>query len=514
MEEEQLPLQGSVEVVIEETQADAASRPERKKKKRWGEETEAGKKVLEHVAGGGTQPSLLPTASSQAAAASASAPDSSASVEDEERAGKRRKSRWAPQEARPTGTIVISGLPGTITLPATLAHLVDCNPETVELQSQINQVNQKIALASIGKLIDDVPEDRRSPSPEPLYNEAGARVNTRDQRIKEKLQRDRTELITEMIKRNPSFKPPSDYRPERKYRRIPIPTHDYPGYNFFGLIIGPRGNTQKRMERETNTKIAIRGRGSVKEGRAKKDPSAKSDPSDTEELHVLITGETEDSLDKAADAIQRLLRPLDEGMNEHKRLQLRELASLNGTLREHEMMELQRESEAGGAEPYQLPDALRARADEQYARDQERMNPGSAEEAGKMETEYRSFLQELGGTEPGNDESHVFGPNAGPDRRGRGPPMGRDMGPPMGVANGSATHGTANATHGTATPSSAAPSTATATATTARTTTTAAAPAATEAPPTLTAVTGGPAGIGSTIAGAGRTCAMAGETGM
>lgn len=32
-----------------------------------------------------------------------------------------------------------------------------------------------------------------------------------------------------MIKRNPSFKPPSDYRPERKYRRIPIPTHDYPG---------------------------------------------------------------------------------------------------------------------------------------------------------------------------------------------------------------------------------------------------------------------------------------------
>lgn len=52
------------------------------------------------------------------------------------------------------------------------------------------------------------------------------------------------------------------------------------------------------MERETNTKIAIRGRGSVKEGRSKKDPSAKSDPSDTEELHVLITGETEDSLDK------------------------------------------------------------------------------------------------------------------------------------------------------------------------------------------------------------------------
>lgn len=143
MDVESVPSLEVLDVVIEEQpQTDAASRPERKKKKRWGEETEAGKKVLEHVAGGGTQPSLLPATSThtQAAAASASAPESNASLEEEERAGKRRKSRWAPQEARPTGTIVISGLPGTITLPATLAHLVDCNPETVELQSQINQV--------------------------------------------------------------------------------------------------------------------------------------------------------------------------------------------------------------------------------------------------------------------------------------------------------------------------------------------------------------------------------------
>lgn len=52
-----------------------------------------------------------------------------------------------------------------------------------------------------------------------------------------------------MIKANPSFKPPADYRPEKKYRKLRIPLEDYPGYNFIGLIIGPRGNTQKRMER-------------------------------------------------------------------------------------------------------------------------------------------------------------------------------------------------------------------------------------------------------------------------
>lgn len=38
-----------------------------------------------------------------------------------------------------------------------------------------------------------------------------------------------------------------------------IPQDTFPTYNFIGLIIGPRGNTQKRMQKETNTKIAIRG---------------------------------------------------------------------------------------------------------------------------------------------------------------------------------------------------------------------------------------------------------------
>jgi hypothetical protein len=57
------------------------------------------------------------------------------------------------------------------------------------------------------------------------------------------------ELITEMIKINPNYKPPADYRPEKKYRKLRIPIDDYPGYNFIGLIIGPRGNTQKRMEK-------------------------------------------------------------------------------------------------------------------------------------------------------------------------------------------------------------------------------------------------------------------------
>jgi hypothetical protein len=50
------------------------------------------------------------------------------------------------------------------------------------------------------------------------------------------------------------------------------------------------------MLQETNCKIAIRGRGSVKEGRSRKE--AKPDPSDNEDLHVLITAEDDESADR------------------------------------------------------------------------------------------------------------------------------------------------------------------------------------------------------------------------
>lgn len=53
------------------------------------------------------------------------------------------------------------------------------------------QVNQKLQLIGQGKWVDEEPEQRRSPSPEPLYNEQGARTNTREQRAKDKLLRQR-----------------------------------------------------------------------------------------------------------------------------------------------------------------------------------------------------------------------------------------------------------------------------------------------------------------------------------
>lgn len=49
------------------------------------------------------------------------------------------------------------------------------------------QVTQKLALAQAGRIDDERPRGERSPSPEPVYNEAGVRINMREQRAKDRL---------------------------------------------------------------------------------------------------------------------------------------------------------------------------------------------------------------------------------------------------------------------------------------------------------------------------------------
>jgi len=49
--------------------------------------------------------------------------------------------------------------------------------------------------------------------------------------------------------------------------RVAIPQEEHPEINFVGLLIGPRGNTLKGLEKDTGAKIIIRGKGSVKEGK-------------------------------------------------------------------------------------------------------------------------------------------------------------------------------------------------------------------------------------------------------
>lgn len=52
----------------------------------------------------------------------------------------------------------------------------------------------------------------RSPSPEPIYNSEGKRLNTREFRVRKKLEEERHVLIQEALSLNEDYKPPSDYK--------------------------------------------------------------------------------------------------------------------------------------------------------------------------------------------------------------------------------------------------------------------------------------------------------------
>jgi splicing factor 1 len=91
------------------------------------------------------------------------------------------------------------------------------------------------------------------------------------------------------------------------------------------------------METESGAKIAIRGKGSVKEGKGRSDAAHTSNQE--EDLHCLIMADTEEKVNKAKDLIHNVIETaasIPEGQNELKRNQLRELAALNGTLRDDE----------------------------------------------------------------------------------------------------------------------------------------------------------------------------------
>jgi hypothetical protein len=60
-----------------------------------------------------------------------------------------------------------------------------------------------------------------------------------------------------------------------------------------GLLVGPRGNSLKKMEKESGAKISIRGKGSVKEGKSR--PDLSSDNIE-EDLHCLVTADYEENV--------------------------------------------------------------------------------------------------------------------------------------------------------------------------------------------------------------------------
>ncbi|KAJ5137288.1 hypothetical protein N7526_003521 [Penicillium atrosanguineum] len=239
---------------------------------------------------------------------------------------RKKRNRWGDQQENKAAGLM--GLPTMI-----MANFTSEQLEAYTLHLRIEEISQKL------RINDVVPGDGdRSPSPPPQYDNFGRRVNTREYRYRKRLEDERHKLVEKAMKTIPNYHPPSDYRrPTKTQEKVYVPVNDYPEINFIGLLIGPRGNTLKKMETESGAKIAIRGKGSVKEGKGRSDAAHGSNQE--EDLHCLIMADTEEKVNKAKKLVHNVIETaasIPEGQNELKRNQLRELAALNGTLRDDE----------------------------------------------------------------------------------------------------------------------------------------------------------------------------------
>ncbi|MCO5590008.1 hypothetical protein L7F22_043977 [Adiantum nelumboides] len=179
---------------------------------------------------------------------SSGAPDASAP--------RKRRSRWGEEK---TDLGVATALGANMSESELERHAINVRIEEIARKIQSNDVVP--------------PERERSPSPPPTYDAQGRRTNTREVRYRKKLEEERVKLVDKQINLDPNYRPPAEYaaakRNMKPSEKVYLPIKEFPEIKFFGLLVGPRGNTLKKMERESGARISIRGKGSLKEGKGR-----------------------------------------------------------------------------------------------------------------------------------------------------------------------------------------------------------------------------------------------------
>lgn len=433
---------------------------------------------------------------------------------------RKRKSRWGnksensnnseggsrfgpPPEKRPS-----VGVPPPLNIPGLGVPTNNLTPQQQEelarLQAQLRHVNERLDnLEREAARVDALPRGHRerSPSPPPgesifyfmlpglirlggpysvlftvtythlslsfsllnaVYGADGKRKNTRAVRWRERYTVERQDLLEAIMRLRGGGRQSSQLLVRKRVKKIPIPIEKHPNYNFIGLIIGPRGKTQKELEAKTGCKIAIRGRGSVKEGaRGRRD--GKIMEGDNEPLHVVVSGDNQKgtlsslrkvcmrnffiefckltfsnvlstAVDAATDMVTQMLVVIDDEKNVHKQQQLRELALLNGTLKDDEFCEICAEK---GHRAFACPKRFAMRkntpaikcaicGDTSHPTSDCTRKQATVAENRELDSEYQSFMAELDGKKPEGRSAMSPGDNRGPPA----PPVGLPPPPP------------------------------------------------------------------------------------
>jgi len=209
--------------------------------------------------------------------------------------------------------------------PPPMTHIPDfLSREQVELilrQYRIEDISRRLTANDF-----DIQEPEvRSPSPEPVYDSrTGVRINTREVRAKEKLQKERNNCIEECLLIDPLYKPPPDYKPPKATRKLYIPQYgETPPQSYVSLILGPKGRTQKILEKRTKCKIYIRGKGATRGKNYQFE-------SEDEPMHVLLVADREADIERACEILEPLLNGnLDDEENKKRRFELMRIGAEN-----------------------------------------------------------------------------------------------------------------------------------------------------------------------------------------
>uniref|UniRef100_A0A1A9WNA8 K Homology domain-containing protein n=1 Tax=Glossina brevipalpis TaxID=37001 RepID=A0A1A9WNA8_9MUSC len=109
-------------------------------------------------------------------------------------------------------------------------------------------------------------------------------------------------------------------RPVKVAVKVAVPVRDHPKFNFVGKLLGPKGNSMKRLQEETMCKMAVLGRGSMRDRKKEEEMRASGDSRYAhlfEDLHVEIStfaapAEAHARIAYALAEVRRFLVPVSE----------------------------------------------------------------------------------------------------------------------------------------------------------------------------------------------------------
>ena len=213
-----------------------------------------------------------------------------------------RHSRWESSFSKTFTPLPVSSIPENM----------DINIfENLLRKQRLNDISCRL----LSNNFEDDDPDLRDPSPEPIYDsKTGKRLNTRLVINREKYLKEKNDIITELIKYDKNYKPPSDYKPPKKVKILYIKSNDK--YNFTKYIIGPKGSNQKKLEEQSKCKITIRGKGSNWNSNSSYQKNYRDEQ---EPLHVHIQADTDEDLLRGE---QLILPLLDENSEEYKKMKM------------------------------------------------------------------------------------------------------------------------------------------------------------------------------------------------